>query len=83
MVLGDIRPDYLELVRALGGQVISVGPGRGSLNVLDASEAHRAAARLPAEEREAVLAEWHDRRVARGRVGHDRAADPPPTRRST
>jgi hypothetical protein len=62
MVLGDIRPDYLELVRALGGQVISVGPGRGSLNVLDASEARRAAALLPAEEREAVLAEWHERR---------------------
>ena len=63
MVLGDIRPDYVELVRALGGQVISLGPGAGSINVLDASEAQRAAQRLPLEEREALLAEWHERRV--------------------
>ena len=63
MVLGDIRPDYVELIRALGGQVISLGPGAGSINILDASEAQRAAERLPAEDREALLAEWHDRRV--------------------
>ena len=77
MVLGDIRPDYVELVRALGGQVVSLGPGAGSINILDASEAQRAAERLPAEDREALLAEWHDRRVTLvARVGDDRPADP-------
>lgn len=46
LVLGDTRPDYVETVRALGGQVISIGPGRGSLNVLDPGEALEAAKRL-------------------------------------
>ena len=39
MVLGDLRPDYVDLIEALGGQVLRLGPGRGSLNVLGSSEA--------------------------------------------
>ena len=35
LVLGDLKPDYAELVKALGGQVIRLGRGAGSLNVLD------------------------------------------------
>jgi hypothetical protein len=46
LVLGDIRPDYVDLITELGGDVIPLGPGRGSLNVLDDSEAKDAARRL-------------------------------------
>jgi hypothetical protein len=35
LVLGDLKPDYKDLIVALGGQVISLGRGLGSLNVLD------------------------------------------------
>ncbi|MDP9116101.1 MAG: hypothetical protein M3O28_02340 [Actinomycetota bacterium] len=41
-VLGDLKPDYVDLIQALGGQVITLGRGRGSLNVLDPGEAHDA-----------------------------------------
>lgn len=49
LVLGDVRPDYVELIRALGGDVISLGGTRGYLNPLDAEEAFAAAARIEAE----------------------------------
>ncbi|WP_205704752.1 hypothetical protein [Kineococcus indalonis] len=62
LVLGDLKPDYVALIRALGGQVIEVGPGRGHINVLDPGEARAAAARLTGTAREAVLADAHDRR---------------------
>lgn len=48
MVLGDLRPDYVELVRKLGGQVIRLGPGRSVLNVLDPGETRGAVLRLRA-----------------------------------
>ena len=35
IVTGDLKPDYVDLVAALGGQVIRLGRGRGYLNVLD------------------------------------------------
>jgi hypothetical protein len=34
MILGDLKPDYAEQIRQLGGQVVSVGRGRGYLNPL-------------------------------------------------
>jgi hypothetical protein len=34
-ILGDLKPDYVDLVEALGGQVITLGRGRGHINVLD------------------------------------------------
>lgn len=46
LVLGDTKPDYVDLIRELGGQVITLGPGRGHLNILDPGEATDAAARL-------------------------------------
>lgn len=46
LVLGDLKPDYVDTVRALAGQVITLGPGRGHLNVLDPGDARRAADRL-------------------------------------
>jgi hypothetical protein len=79
LVLGDIRPDYVDLIEELGGDVIPLGPGRGSLNVLDNSEVIEAAGRLrraeaatkdPAEKarlvklREQLLADSKGRRAA-------------------
>lgn len=46
MVLGDLRPDYVELIHELGGQVIRLGPGRSVLNVLDPGETRSAVATL-------------------------------------
>ena len=34
MILGDLKPDYAEQIRQLGGQVVQVGRGRGYLNPL-------------------------------------------------
>lgn len=66
LVLGDLKPDYVELIQALGGQVITLGRGRGHLNILDPGEALEAAARLRAaghhQEAGQVLADAHGRR---------------------
>ncbi|WP_329473046.1 ATP/GTP-binding protein [Streptomyces sp. NBC_01723] len=63
MIFGDLKPDYADLIRAIGGQVISLGRGRGNLNVLDPGESARAAARLTGEARERLLADIHGRRL--------------------
>ncbi len=60
LVLGDTRPDYVALVRALGGQVIRLGRGFGALNVLDDGGLHDAAAQLDA----IASTEHHAERVA-------------------
>jgi len=66
LVLGDLKPDYVDLIEALGGQVITLGRGRGYLNILDPGEATEAAARLGAaghhEARRQVIADAHGRR---------------------
>lgn len=46
LVLGDTKPDHVDLIRELGGQVITLGPGQGHLNVLDPGESREAAAKL-------------------------------------
>ncbi|GMA37818.1 ATP/GTP-binding protein [Demequina litorisediminis] len=46
IVAGDLKPDYVNVVRALGGQVIRLGRGRGHLNVMDPGEAREAAKQL-------------------------------------
>ena len=51
MVLGDLKPDYVDLIRALDGQVIELGRGRGRLNILDPGEAIAAADRLTGQAR--------------------------------
>lgn len=67
LVLGDLKPDFVKMIRALGGQVISLGRDRGALNVLDPGGAIDAAAKLVAAgfEKEAreVLADAHARRL--------------------
>ncbi len=66
LVLGDLKPDYVDLVEAMGGQVITLGRGRGYLNVLDPGEATEAAERLReaghGRAAEQVMADAHGRR---------------------
>ena len=68
LVLGDLRPDYVEVIEALDGQVIRLGRGRGYLNVLDPGEATSAAKRLREhgfdKEAQEVLEDSHGRRLA-------------------
>ncbi|MFI5837531.1 ATP/GTP-binding protein [Micromonospora sp. NPDC051300] len=61
LVLGDLKPDYADTVRALGGQVISIARGVGGLNVLDPGAMGAAAARIGGQAGEALAAESHGR----------------------
>ena len=63
LILADLKPDYVDLIRALDGQVISIGRGRGGLNVLDPGEATQVAARLTGAARDQVRTEAHSRAV--------------------
>lgn len=63
MVLGDIKPDYVDLIKALGGQVITIGHGKAGINPLDAGNVGEAATLMgegPA--RDALLAGAHERK---------------------
>ncbi|MFD3653507.1 ATP/GTP-binding protein [Streptomyces sp. NPDC058620] len=61
LVLGDLKPDYADTVRALGGQVISIGRGVGGINVLDPGAMGAAADRIGGEAGQALAAETHGR----------------------
>lgn len=62
-VLGDTKPDYVDLVRALGGNVIKLGRGEGTLNVLDPGAEMSVAARLGGREGEKLIADAKGRRL--------------------
>jgi hypothetical protein len=62
LVLGDLKPDYVDLIEALDGQVIRLGRGRGYLNILDPGEATVAAGRLIGTAREELIADARGRR---------------------
>jgi hypothetical protein len=62
-VLGDLKPDYADLIRAMGGQVVKLDRGLGALNILDPGQTVAAAARLSAEGRRRLLAEGSGRRL--------------------
>lgn len=62
IVGADLKGEYLETIRALGGQVISIGRGRGHLNVLDATVMLAAAERLTGRARGALIADARGRR---------------------
>ncbi|GAA2427086.1 ATPase [Actinomadura vinacea] len=63
MVLGDLKPDYVDLIQAMGGQIIKLGRGLGSLNVLDPGATASVAARLPEQARAKLVADAHGRRL--------------------
>jgi hypothetical protein len=62
-VFGDLKPDYVALILALGGNVVAVGRGQGHLNVLDPGSAAAAAQRLIGSARHKLLADCLGRRL--------------------
>ena len=68
LVLGDIKPDYVRLTDALGGQTIRVGRGQHRINPLDAGPLGDAAAQLHhaghGHAGDQVLAEIRGRQIA-------------------
>ncbi|MDZ4234963.1 MAG: hypothetical protein U1C73_14680 [Dietzia sp.] len=73
LVLGDLKPDYVDLIQALDGQVITLGRGRGYLNILDPGEASEAAQRLRDDAAAALaLADELDARAADFADGDDK-----------
>jgi len=64
LVLGDLKPDYADLIAAIGGQVVKLGRGLGSLNVLDVGAIEQAAQHLGGSDAERLRAEAHGRRLA-------------------
>ena len=63
LVLGDLKPDYADLIHAMGGQIVRLGRGLGSLNILDPGETAAAAARLSGAARTQLLQQGHGRRL--------------------
>lgn len=62
LILGDLKPDYTDLVAALGGQVVRLGRGGGMLNVLDPGGLSAAARKLRGARAAALRLEAHHRR---------------------
>lgn len=64
LVLGDLKPDYAQVVEHLGGQVIPIGRGVGGINVLDPGEMGAAARRVGGQAGAHLEAEAHARTLA-------------------
>lgn len=62
MFLGDVKGEHIDVVRALGGQVIPLGYQRGSINVLDPGGALASLDRLTGAKRKELAAIIHSRR---------------------
>ncbi|WIB72607.1 ATP-binding protein [Curtobacterium sp. MCBD17_026] len=64
MVLSDTKPDYVDLITAMEGQVIRIGRGRGHLNPLDLGPLMRELEKIPDEnKRREALDEMRGRRL--------------------
>jgi hypothetical protein len=63
LILGDLKPDYADLVAALGGQVVRLGRGLGTLNPLDTGALSQAADRLSGAAAEQLRGEIHGRQL--------------------
>lgn len=63
LVLGDTKPDYTRLVRALGGQVIRVGRGMDRINPLDAGPLGAAVDRMSGPDSDQLRLEVRGRRL--------------------
>ena len=63
LVLGDTKPDYVDLVAALDGQVVSIGAGKDLINPLDTGGAMQAARRIGGQEGELLAGEARSRQV--------------------
>jgi hypothetical protein len=82
VIFGDLKGEHVQMTRAIGGQVISLGPGAGALNVLDPGEARDAARRLEvAADAEAAAPDGNMARVVRLRELRDQVIADAHTRR--
>lgn len=63
MVLGDLKPDYVGLIKEIGGFLFPLGRGVGGINVLDAGPWVEHLDRLSRKKRKAIEAQIHGRRV--------------------
>ena len=63
LILGDLKPDYAQLVDALGGQVLRIGPGLDRINPLDAGPWRQVLDRLDDKTAARVRAGVVDRRL--------------------
>src|ERR1017187_7273360 len=63
LIFGDLKPDYVDLIGALGGNVVALGRGQGALNVLDPGAATAAALRLTGAARQKLTQDALGRRL--------------------
>lgn len=64
MILSDTKPDYVDLIQAMDGQVIRVARGRGNLNPLDIGPMVQLLSEISDEDsRRAALEEMRGRRL--------------------
>jgi len=79
LMLGDLRPDYADLVTELGGQVIRIGPGRDRVNPLDAGPWQDVIPKLGPDEarqvRDDVIARRREILTALGTLARGRPLD--------
>src|SRR5690606_6906050 len=54
-VLGDLKPDHVDLIRAQDGLVVEVGPGRNAVNPLDRGPLTALLDELPEDDRKVAL----------------------------
>jgi len=68
LILGDVKPDYPDVISAIGGQVLTLGRGHDTLNPLDPGPIAAAAQRLrdagKTKEADGLSEEAHARRLA-------------------
>lgn len=62
VIPGDLKGEYVDLVSKLGGQVIPMGPGIGSLNILDPGDVHGVLQRLSGSLRDDLLRDYQMKR---------------------
>lgn len=64
IILGDTKPDYSDLIKHLGGQVVRVGRGLDRLNPLDVGPLGETMAHLSEQERFKLSWEVRSRRIS-------------------
>lgn len=64
IILGDTKPDYSDLIRHLGGQVVRIGRGLDRINPLDAGPLGEALDRMQDSDREKLRWEVRSRRLS-------------------
>lgn len=62
MVLGDLKPDYVDLIDAMGGSVTRIGRGLDRINPLDWGPLWEDLQRLPQSQRKEAIEEIRGRR---------------------